>query len=142
MTTRKQIDQFRHFNRFYTNYIGLLDNSIYDSPVNLTEARILYELDSRPGSSAKELRQRLSLDKGYLSRLLKRCVSQGWIKGSTSSKDARIRELNLTADGKHLMEKLHAQAAAQAEKALSHLSHDDRHQLLAAMDTIEKTLAP
>lgn len=141
MATTKQINSFRHFNRFYTDYLGLLGTSLYDSPVNLTEARILYELDSRPGSHARELMERLTLDKGYLSRLLKRFTKQGWVQEAPSDKDARVKELRLSKSGTELMQELHDKAIVQAEEALGHLSANDRKQLLSAMATIENILS-
>lgn len=142
MATRKQIDQFRHFNRFYTDYLGLLGNSLYDSPVNLAEARILYELDKSPGSPAREIRQRLSLDKGYLSRMLKLFVKKGWIESTPAATDARVKELRLTNTGAALMEQLHADARKQAKSALTTLSIEDKARLLSAMATIEDILSP
>jgi len=142
MKSRTQIDRFRHFNRFYTNYLGLLADSLYDHPVSLTEARILYELDARPGASARELRQRLGLDKGYVSRIVKRFLKQGWIGTTPSRTDARVKELALTREGDALMADLHARAAAQARAALSGLTPDRRKRLLKAMGDIESVLSP
>ena len=141
MKKQDQISRFRHFNRFYTNYLGLLSNSLYDSSVTLTEARVLYELDTRPGSPARELMRRLNLDKGYLSRLLKRLANLGWVAEKSSEQDARVKDLKLTDKGALLMERLHTKAAAQAEEALAHLSADDRKQVLSAMSVIEKFLS-
>lgn len=141
MKKQNQIRRFRHFNRFYTNYLGLLSNSLYDSPVTLTEARVLYELDIRPGSPARELMHRLNLDKGYLSRLLKHLAKLGWVAENPSEQDARVKKLELTDKGVLLMEKLHTKAATQAEEALAHLSDDDQKQVLDAMSVIEKILS-
>jgi DNA-binding MarR family transcriptional regulator len=141
MKSRTHIDRFRHFNRFYTNYLGLLADSMYDSPVSLTEARILYELDARPGSSARELRQRLGLDKGYVSRIVKRFHKQGWVGTTPSRTDARIKELSLTPEGHALMADLHAKAADQARTVLSGLDTDQRKRLLTAMADIESILS-
>jgi DNA-binding MarR family transcriptional regulator len=141
MTTLTQIHRFRHFNRFYTNYLGLLADSLYDHPVSLTEARILYELDARPGSSARELRERLGLDKGYVSRIVKRFLTQGWVKTTPSGTDARVKELFLTSKGNALMADLHARAADQARAVLSRLAPDRQKRLLAAMSDIESILS-
>jgi len=141
MDNSKQIERFRHFNRFYTEYLGVFGKSLYDSPVNLTEARILYELDSRPGDSARAIMDHLGLDKGYLSRILKRFGREGWLVESPSGTDARVKELSLSPEGKDLMAVLHAQAARQAGEAMSHLAADDRKRLLSAMETIENLLS-
>lgn len=136
-----QIDQFRHFNRFYTNYLGLLADRMYDSTVSLTEARIVYELDVRPGSSARELRQRLGLDKGYVSRIVTRFIKNGWVASSSSKKDARVKELTLTVEGSQLMESLRGKAREQTRAILSKLTRQERERLIGAMGTIENILS-
>ena len=141
MKPRTQIDRFRHFNRFYTNYLGLLADSLYDHPISLTEARILYELDARPGSPARELRQRLGLDKGYVSRIVKRFLKQGWVGTTPSRTDARVKELSLTPEGHALMADLHIKAATQARAVLSGLAPEKRKRLLTAMADIESILS-
>jgi DNA-binding MarR family transcriptional regulator len=141
MKPRTHIDRFRHFNRFYTNYLGLLADSLYDHPISLTEARILYELDAHPGSPARELRQRLGLDKGYVSRIVKRFHKEGWVGTTPSRTDARIKELSLTPEGQALMADLHAKAADQARAVLSGLDPDRRKRLLDAMADIESILS-
>lgn len=141
MKPRTQIDKFRHFNRFYTNYLGLLTNSVYDRPVSLTEARVLYELDAGGETSASALRERLGLDKGYVSRIVKRFLQQEWISTAPSPFDARVKRLSLTQKGEALMADLHAKAADQARRALSRLTPDRRKQLLSAMAEIETLLS-
>ncbi|AMK09829.1 MAG: MarR family winged helix-turn-helix transcriptional regulator [Pseudodesulfovibrio sp.] len=141
MPAQYQIDRFRHFNRFYTNYLGLLGNSLYGSEVNLSEARVLFELDGRPGSPARDLAARLGLDKGYLSRMLKRFARHGWLEETPSPDDARVKELRLSHAGTLFMAGLHRAAAGQAEEALAHLAPRDRTRLLDAMATIESVLA-
>jgi DNA-binding MarR family transcriptional regulator len=141
MTTQTQIDRFRHFNRFYTNYLGLLADTMYGSPVSLTEARVFFEMDKTPGSSASDLRSSLGLDKGYVSRIIKRFIRQGWVETTPSRKDARIKETTLTDKGARLMASLHRQAALQAQGVLADLDEGARGRLLSAMADIEGILA-
>jgi DNA-binding MarR family transcriptional regulator len=141
MTSSDEIDRFRHFNRFYTDYLGLLGNHLYDSPVNLSEARVLFELDRCPGASARDLRDRLGLDKGYLSRRIKRFVRQGWVEEHPSAEDGRVKELRLAAPGHALMAELHRAASKQADRALASLASAERKRLLTAMAAIEAVLS-
>jgi DNA-binding MarR family transcriptional regulator len=141
MTSPADIDRFRHFNRFYTNYLGLLGNHLYESPVNLSEGRVLYELDRCPGVSARDLRERLGLDKGYLSRMMKRFVDRGWVEERPSAEDRRVKELRLAGPGTALMAELHRAAGEQADRALADLSPGERKRLLSAMSAIESVLS-
>ena len=56
------IDRIRSFNRFYTNFIGLLDQHFLDSPFSLTEGRVLYEICNIEECSAKKIREKIDVD--------------------------------------------------------------------------------
>ncbi len=71
--------KFRKFNRFYTNVLGFLDEHIYDSPFSLTETRILFEIKNTTHCTAKLLQDTLSLDRGYVSRILKRFEKENMV---------------------------------------------------------------
>lgn len=57
----QRADEVRHFNRFYTRQIGLLQEGILHSSFSLTEARVLYELAHRQQSLATHLAQELGI---------------------------------------------------------------------------------
>src|ERR1700726_989385 len=71
-----QIEAVRRFNRALTRRIGVLDDSYLGLGRPLAEARLLYEIGTR-GAEARELRARLPLDSGCLSRLLRSRERQG-----------------------------------------------------------------
>jgi DNA-binding MarR family transcriptional regulator len=62
----------RNFNRFYTNYIGLLDQHMLYDPFSLIEARVLFEIAHTENCTAKLLRDLLAIDRGYVSCVLLR----------------------------------------------------------------------
>ncbi|MBZ9990279.1 hypothetical protein LB572_24575 [Mesorhizobium sp. BH1-1-5] len=42
------VHEIRRFNRFYTGLVGLLDETLMQSPYTLVEARVLFELGRKP----------------------------------------------------------------------------------------------
>jgi DNA-binding MarR family transcriptional regulator/GNAT superfamily N-acetyltransferase len=96
---QERIAAVRRFSRFYTQRIGVLQGAWLDSPFSLTEARVLYELKQRSGTTATEIARELGLDAGYLSRILRRFQKLRLIKKETSPDDARQSFLTLTAHG-------------------------------------------
>lgn len=83
-----EVRELRRFNRFYTNLIGALDygRHLY-TPFTLTEARVLYEVAHHERVDAADLRASLSLDAGYLSRLLGKFEDRELITRGKSEQD-------------------------------------------------------
>ena len=84
---RQTIRDVRHFNRFYTKQIGLLQDRMLSSPFSLTEVRILYEIAHRRKPTASDLIAELGLDAGYLSRSLTKLERQQLIRRERSASD-------------------------------------------------------
>ncbi|HKW55120.1 MAG TPA: MarR family transcriptional regulator, partial [Stellaceae bacterium] len=108
-----RIDAVRRFNRFYTRKIGVLEERLLRSPFSLAEARIVYELGQRATATATELARELSLDAGYLSRLLGGLEERGIVVRAPSPSDGRQSLLSLTAAGRQAFAALDARSAAQ-----------------------------
>src|SRR5262249_61509145 len=66
-----RIAAFRRFSRFYTRRLGLLTDGVLHTPFSLAEARVLYELAQRNGTTATALAADLGMDPRYLSRVLR-----------------------------------------------------------------------
>lgn len=137
----EEIATFRRFNRLYTRAIGTLSEGLLDSPYSLTEARILYELANREQATAKEIAVELSLDAGYLSRILRKFEESGLIEKETSTADARLMNLKLTQRGRAAFGKLNQLSNRQARELLDRLAPSKRDDLLRSMQTIEDALA-
>jgi DNA-binding MarR family transcriptional regulator/N-acetylglutamate synthase-like GNAT family acetyltransferase len=139
-TSVTQIEAVRRFNRFYTVEIGVLNQGMLDSPLALTELRVLYELSGRQQATAAELGKELRLDPGYLSRIVRRFHERGWLRRDPSSADGRQIELCLTGRGKRAFAGLDRRARDQIGALLGRCSPLDQERLIAAMATIERAL--
>lgn len=136
------VDRVRRFNRFYTEQIGVLTEHLLDSEYSLTEVRVLYELGHRDDATAARIAADLGLDRGYLSRILKRFQRRGLVKRTTSPHDGRARVLALTPRGRRVFHGLDARADDQVADIVRRKSVDAQERLAGAMRTIERVLAP
>ncbi|SHH91270.1 DNA-binding transcriptional regulator, MarR family [Chryseolinea serpens] len=136
----KPIEEFRSFNRFYTAVIGLLDNHILNSNYTLVEARIMYELYHGKNQTASDLIHTLSIDKGYLSRVLRQFEKRKFINRQRSAEDTRVIFLNLTAEGKKEFQQLDKASNDQVKSILKELSEKDLALLLGSMAEIKRIL--
>lgn len=136
----QHIAAVRQFNRFYTQKIGVLNDGVLRSPFSLTEARVLYELAHRHQPTATTLGKELSLDAGYLSRLLRRFERARLIVRQPSPDDRRQSLLTLTDRGRRAFAPLDARSRAEIRAMLHDLPGADRTRLLQAMHTVQELL--
>ena len=136
------IAAFRHFNRFYTRLLGLFGNSYVSSHFSLTEGRVLFEMAARGTCRATDLAADLSLDAGYLSRILRNFHEKGLVSRSPSPADARNAVLRLTRRGQSTFADLDRRSAEQARGVLEPLTPATRAALLGSIRTVEETLDP
>lgn len=135
------VQAVRGFNRFYTQRIGVLAPYL-GSKLSLTEVRVLYELAQRDQPTASELGRDLALDAGYLSRILRRFEAKGWLTRVPSPADARQSLLKLTLAGHKVFAPLQQQSNDEAAALLAGLSPADQQNLVTAMNTVRRLLAP
>lgn len=137
------IDQVRGFNRYYTRVLGLLQPDLAGSAFGLTEARVLFELahsrDSEP-VAVVELRRRLNLDAGYLSRILSTFTSRGLVVREQSERDGRRQVVRLTPDGERAFGELDRLQSDAIEKLLSPLDEDLCAEVTGSMRRIRTVL--
>ena len=134
------IQQVRRFNRTVTERVGALSDQFLGRRHSLGESRLLWEIGTR-GAEIRELRARLSLDSGYVSRLLRTLEGQGLVAVEASRADGRVRRVRLTKAGVAERAELDRRANTVACGLLKPLSSDQRAKLLAAMSEVERLLS-
>ena len=129
----------RSFYRALTLRIGVFTDSFLGRGRPLAESRLLFEIGSE-GADVRELRSRLNLDSGYLSRLLRSLERQGLSEVSTPESDLRSRRAWLTIAGLAELEELDRLGDRFAEGTLEPLNEAERARLVGAMSEVEKLL--
>jgi len=128
------IGSMRCLNRFFTKYVGALDNDFLDTGMTLAEARILFEVAHQEPCFADDLQRQLDLDAGFLSRVLGRFEDRGWIRRVRNQDDRRRRAIRLSLKGRSKFERLDQRQREVIQQNLERFDGPARHRLTAALD--------
>jgi DNA-binding MarR family transcriptional regulator len=128
----------RRFNRSYTQRIGVLEDSFLGLGMPLGPARLLFEIGVAPATTqgpltTHTLRERLGLDSGYLSRLLRRLEKDGLIDVTPDPGDRRRRQVSLTGAGRDRWKELERRSDDQARMIVDPLTERQRERLAQAL---------
>ncbi|MEO5758830.1 MAG: helix-turn-helix domain-containing GNAT family N-acetyltransferase [Mesorhizobium sp.] len=149
------VAEIRHFNRFYTRTVGLLDETLTQSAFTLTEARVLFELGHRRspaaaeiagehgflaeafhleiGPVASDIARQLRVDAAYLTRILRKFAGEGLTETRSDPTDRRRRILSLTARGEAALAGLQAAANRDTARLVENLPDQRLHELSGAL---------
>jgi DNA-binding MarR family transcriptional regulator/GNAT superfamily N-acetyltransferase len=136
---RGLVDQVRRFNRTVTQRIGALDDAFLARGRPLGQARLLWEIGP-DGRDVRDLRARLDLDSGYLSRLLRALEGDGLVTVEANEADGRLRTVRLTAAGLAERAELDRRSDEAAAVLLGPLTGPQRGRLVTAMAEVERLL--
>ena len=136
---RDNICQVRSFNRTVTQRVGALTDDFLDRGRPLGASRLLYEI-GRDGAEVRDLRARLELDSGYVSRLLRSLERQGLVRSDAAPRDARVRRVTLTPKGRREVAELDRRSDAFATSVLAPLNPAQRTSLTGAMAEVERLM--
>ena len=131
------VQKIRTFNRYYARVLGVFDKKYLGVDFNVTEVRIIGEIGRNNSLTAKELAEYLSVDKGYMSRMMQNLEKKGLIERVKSEKDAREKHLCLTAEGEKLNLLLEEKADQRILRQIEGIGEEEFSKLLDAMKTIE-----
>lgn len=119
--SKSLIQNIREYNRLYTNILGLVDQHLLDSEFSLAEARVLYDIGHTEKCIAKKMNEELRIDRGYLSRIIKRFEKDSLIYRVKSAEDGRSYYLYLTDKGKDILSKLDELSSNQIHQIIGSL---------------------
>jgi DNA-binding MarR family transcriptional regulator/GNAT superfamily N-acetyltransferase len=133
---RAEVEVLRHFNRAWSQRVGVIDESFLGSGRPLGPSRVLFEIGLE-GIAVRVLRERLGLDAGYVSRLLRRLEHEGLVVTSPDSEDERRRLAVLTSAGCEAWHDLENRSNEVAHRIVEPLSASKRAQLTDALRTAD-----
>ncbi|SFP74165.1 MarR family protein [Mesorhizobium sp. NFR06] len=150
--------EIRRFNRFYTGLVGLLDETLMQSPHTLAEARVLFELDRRRRTAgrkagflarmfdldlapvASELAGELHLAPAYLLRVLRKITAIGLAEMRDGPQNGPP-VLSLTARGKAALLDLEAATNRDLARLTAKLEDHEAAELSDALNRVTRLLA-
>src|SRR5689334_11361482 len=127
-----ETEVLRRFNRAWSQRVGLLEESYLGQGRSLGASRLLFEMGPE-GAGVLDLRRRLGLDSGYLSRLLRGLESERLVAVRPDPADQRRRVVVPTAKGRRAIERLDDRSEERARLLLGPLGESQRRRLEEAL---------
>lgn len=134
------IDEIRSFNRFHTRLVGALNEGLLDSEFPLVQVRILYEIAHASDIAAADLAERLTLDRGYLSRMITALTQRGLLTKTPDPKNKKRLVLSLSPEGESVFSELNAASTNEVRELIASMSENKRSELVGSMRKIRQLL--
>jgi DNA-binding MarR family transcriptional regulator len=139
MVAAEDIARSRSFNRLVARHVGALNGS-YLGHRPLGELRVLFEIGAQD-ATPRDIRTRLGLDSGYVSRVIASLRRDGLITSEPDPQDRRTTRLRVTRAGRTEMRELDHLTDELVASILGALPAEQRAQLLQAQDEVRRLLA-
>lgn len=130
----------RRFNRFFTQFVGALDANFLGTEMTLAEARVLFEIANDEGRLASDYQGMLAMDAGFMSRVIARFETKGWVERGRSDQDGRRRPIVLSGAGRAAFEDIDSRQRMAVESILGRLDQTERDRLSATLATSQALL--
>lgn len=131
----ERVATIRDFHRFYVSRMGFL-NRQWTNMMSLTEARVIHEIYIRPSITATEIVRLISIDGGYLSRVLRKFETGGFIARKNAVHDKRQRVLTITPKGRKMYDAWSKIAQENVLSVLLRMSDDEQVKMVDALMVI------
>ncbi|MFF2653036.1 GNAT family N-acetyltransferase [Streptomyces sp. NPDC058045] len=135
-----QVAQVRRFNRTVAERVGVLQDRYLGGARPYGQARVLWQIGDGDAHDVRGIRDRLALDSGYLSRLLRALERDGLITVQPHPRDRRVRTVRLTEAGRAERALLDERSDTLAASLLDPLDTRQRDRLTEAMAEVERLL--
>lgn len=135
---REAVKRVRAFSRLLAERTGTITDSFLGRGRPMGESRVLWEIGH--GVDLRDLRARLGLDSGYVSRVLRSLTRQRLITVKPGAQDRRVRRVTLTSSGRKEVRAIDRLSDDVARKILAPLDAAQRAKLVDAMQAVQNIL--
>jgi DNA-binding MarR family transcriptional regulator/GNAT superfamily N-acetyltransferase len=135
------VPDIRSASRELVRQLGLTGMTIAGTDLSLSGVHAIIEIGKGDGLSAKQLAERLVLEKSTVSRLIAGLIKRGDLREMRDDADGRVKRLLLTEKGEGTLAGIDAFAETQVGKALDHLNGPARANLAHVLAGYASALA-
>jgi len=133
------IEEIRTASRTMVREFGFLRATLAATDYSASGVHALLEIEAGDGVSAAQLAQSLGLEKSSVSRMVGKLIKAGEIE-ERAAEDARVKLLQLTAQGRQTVNDIHAYGRAQVSNALNTLNPSQQQSVAQGLATYAHAL--
>jgi len=136
------VSDIRAASRHLVRGLGFLDKTIAGTDLSASSVHAILEIGLTPGLTARELGERLKLEKSTVSRMLKGLDKRGTLIVKAVESDGRSQALHLSDKGHLLFAEIDAFGDDQVRRALSVLDDPSPEAVAEALTAYSEALMP
>lgn len=141
IVSRTLVWRVRSSSRQLVRELGFMGQTLAGTDLHASAVHALIEIGAAEGLTARDLGDRLLLEKSTISRLLKSLKDRGEITDARAGDDARVKHLTLTDQGARTLGTIVAFANSRVADALTVMNKAQQQQVAVALNAYASALA-
>ncbi len=134
------VEKIRLASREIVRELGFMNRTLAGTDLSPSAVHAVLEIGASGGLSAKDLAEKLILEKSTVSRLVRSLVDRGQVRERRAEADGRRKDLLLTRRGEKTLASITDFAERQVAAALAPLPEGSRREVLAGLETYASAL--
>lgn len=134
------INKIRKFNRDLTVYLGVYDTNLFNLQYSMLALRTISEIDKKETIIANDLVKIFQVDKGYLSRTIKKLEKDGMIIRTQDKKDRRSWNLSTTKEGHKIANIINEKSDERVQRLLDNISAAEQDNIAHSIELLQNSL--
>ncbi|MFS2221696.1 GNAT family N-acetyltransferase [Pantoea sp. B65] len=122
MSDLKIIAEIRAASRLMVRELGFMNSTLAATHYSPSAVHALLEMANAGAMTGVQLAQLLGLEKSSVSRMLGKLLKEGQVEEITGGEDARLKQLQLTEQGRATVARINDYATLQVVNAMAHLT--------------------